>query len=150
MSVRSKLSHERRQIIVASLSWAAAGLLAGLSSVATPAKFLAENVPLEHLLSVGRVTFRALLAAGGFTLLLLVVVAHGRLRWWPVAVAVVLGVQYLLLMPALDVRTLSVMAGAVLPSSPLHGIWILADVLRIGAYTALGVFALGSHSSARR
>lgn len=136
MSVRSELSQERRQIIAASLSWAAAGLLAGLSFVATPAKFLAENVPLEHLLAVGRVTFRASLAAEGFILLLLVVVAHGRLRWWPVAIAVVLGVQHLLLMPALDARTLAVMAGAVLPPSPLHGIWILADILRIGAYAA--------------
>lgn len=150
MSVRYELSQRSRQYIAASLSWAAAGLLAGLSFVATPAKFLAENVPLEHLLAVGRVTFRASLAVEGFMLLLLLVVAHGRLRWWSAAIAVVLGGQHLLVMPALDARTLAVMAGAVLPPSPLHGIWILADGMRIGAYVGLGVVALGARSSARQ
>ena len=100
---------------VAALSWAAGGLLLGLSFVATPAKFLAGNVPLEHLLAVGRVTFRASLAVEGAMLLLLLLVSPGRLRWAAAAIAAVLTAQHLLLMPALDARTLAVMAGELVP-----------------------------------
>ena len=133
-----------RHTIAAGLSWTGAGLLLGLSFVATPAKFLAGNVPLEHLLAVGRVTFRASLAVEGVTLLLLLLISPGRLRWLAGTIAAVLAAQHLLLMPALDARTLAVMAGEVVPPSPLHALWIAADFLRIGAYAALGALALRS------
>lgn len=132
----------RRQIATGVLAGVAAGLLAGLSFVATPAKFLAAGVPLGHLLAVGRVTFRASLAAEALMLLALLALAPGRLRLWVLAIAALLAAQHLLFMPALDPRTLAVMAGEVIPPSPLHAIWIMADVLRIGAYAALGAFAL--------
>ena len=130
-----------RKMVAGALSWGAAGLLAALSFVATPAKFLATNVPLEHLLAVGRVTFRASLAAEGVLLFLLLLISWRRLRWWPAAIAALLAAQHLLLMPALDARTLAVMEGAVLAPSPLHALWVLADVLRIGGYGVLGTIA---------
>jgi hypothetical protein len=44
------------------LAAAALGSLFALSIISTPVKFLAPEVPLTHLLAVGRVRFRASLA----------------------------------------------------------------------------------------
>lgn len=142
-------AHPRRYLITGVVSTAAAGLLFGLSFIATPAKFMAETVPLDHLLAVGRVTFRASAAAEALLLLALVVLAPKGLRRWPIGIAVVLGAQYWLLMPVLDARALAVMAGEVLPPTVLHEIWIAADLMRIAAYFFLGVTALRACAATR-
>jgi hypothetical protein len=131
-----------RHIATGVVSAIAAGLLFGLSFVATPAKFLAANVPLDQLLAVGRVTFRASAAVEALLLLVLLIVAPKGLRRWPLAIAAVLAAQHWLLMPELDARALAVMAGEVLPPTPLHAIWIAGDLLRIGAYGVLCAVAL--------
>ena len=118
-----------------------AGLLA-LSFVATPVKFLAEGVPIEHLLSVGRVTFRASAAMESALLVLLLSLARGRTRIVACLVAALLAFQWLVLMPQLDARTLARMSGAVMPPSGLHGWWIALDVLRIVLYAAIAWAAM--------
>ncbi len=139
----------RRYVATGVVSAIAAGLLFGLSFVATPAKFLAENVPLDHLLAVGRVTFRASAAVEALLLIALLFAAPKGLRRWPVVIAAILAAQHWLLMPILDERALAVMAGQVLPPTVLHEVWIGADLVRIAAYTVLCMGALRFSAEAR-
>lgn len=124
----------RRDLWTALLAGAALAVLFSLSFVATPVKFLAPEVPLSHLLAVGRVTFRASLAVESVILIGLVALARGSRRWLVVGAAVTLAVQWLALMPRLDERTLARIAGAAVEPSSLHHWWIALDVLRIGIY----------------
>ena len=124
----------RRQLGTVLVSFAAAAILLALSFVATPIKFLAEGVPLAHLLAVGRVTFRASLVIEICLLIPLLVLAAGRVRWLVVTAAVLLVGQWLVLMPSLEVRTMARMAGEVIAPSPLHAWWIAADAVRIVIY----------------
>lgn len=131
-----------RNLWTGALACAAAGALLALSFVATPVKFLANGVPLEHLLLVGRVTFRGSLATELCLLVPLLIVASGRLRWFAGLAAMVLAVQWLLIMPALDARTLARIDGAMLPPSSLHIVWIVADAARVVVYLATAALAL--------
>ena len=125
-----------RQTWAGLLAVVAASLIAFLSFVATPIKFLAEEVPLAHLLAVGRVTFRASLACEVTILIALIVLAAGKVRAIVGTAAAVLALQWFGLMPTLDARTAAVMAGEALAPSSLHGWWIAADAARILLYAA--------------
>ena len=132
----------RRFLATAMVAVAASAILFALSFVATPVKFLADGVPVEHLLAVGRVTFRASAASEAVLLLLLVILARGRSRIAACSVAALLAFQWLVLMPDLDARTLARMSGRVMPSSGLHGWWIALDVLRIVLYAPIARAAI--------
>ena len=134
----------RRFLATAMVAVAASAILFALSFVATPEKFLAAGVPVEHLLAVGRVTFRASAASEAVLLLLLVILARGRSRIAACSVAALLAFQWLVLMPDLDARTLARMSGRVMPSSGLHGWWIALDVLRIVLYAAIARAAIAA------
>lgn len=134
--------YPRRYVATGLVSMFAAGLLFALSFIATPVKFMAANVPLEQLLAVGRVTFRASAGAEALLLLALLILAPGGLRRWPIGIAVVLAAQFALLMPVLDARALAVMAGQVVPPTVLHEVWIAADLARIAAYLVLCALVL--------
>ena len=122
---------DRWTVVFAAAAFAA---LFALSFVATPVKFLAADVPIAHLLAVGRVTFRASLGVEGVLLALLVLTARGRIRWLIAGTAVLLLAQWLVLMPQLDERTLARIAGANLEPSSLHHWWIVLDTARLGLY----------------
>ncbi|RPF71109.1 hypothetical protein [Aurantiacibacter spongiae] len=132
----------RRSSATAMVAVAACTILFALSFLATPVKFLADGVPIEHLLAVGRVTFRASAASEAVLLVLLVILAPGRSRIVACSVAALLAFQWLVLMPELDARTLARMSGRVMPSSGLHGWWIALDVLRIVLYAAIARAAI--------
>ena len=134
----------RRRIWTGVLAIVAASVVAALSFVATPVKFAAPDVPLDHLLAVGRVTFRASLACEAAILFPLILVATGMCRLIVAAASAVLALQWLVLMPALDARTLAVMTGETLTPSSLHGWWIAADVLRIVLYGMTARLALAA------
>lgn len=134
----------RRSVWTGVLAIVAAAFIAALSFVATPVKFLAPDVPVSHLLAVGRVTFRASLACEVAILLPLVLLATAKRRWVVFAVASILASQWLVLMPALDARTIAVMAGEAVGPSSLHCWWIAADVLRILLYGAIAKLALAA------
>ncbi|GGD63764.1 hypothetical protein GCM10011411_25040 [Aurantiacibacter arachoides] len=61
-------------------------------------------------------------------------VARGRLRWLIFWASAILLVQWLILMPRLEERTLALIAGAVVEPSSLHHWWIILDVARMGIY----------------
>lgn len=111
--------------------------LVTLSFVATPVKFLAQEVPIAHLLAVGRVTFRASLGVEIALLAALVITATGQVRWLTCCAAAALAFQWLALMPELDERTLARMASSVLAPSSLHQWWIVLDVVKLSIYALI-------------
>jgi len=130
-----------RTAVTAVVAIASASSLFTLSFVATPIKFLTEDVPIEHLLAVGRVTFRASAAMETLLLLLIFASAKGRDRFLAGLAGAVLAIQWLIVMPELDMRTLARIAGEVLPPSDLHGWWIVSDVIRIVLYASIAIEA---------
>ena len=138
------MTFSTRSSATAMVAITALASLVALSFVATPVKFLAEGVPIEHLLAVGRVTFRASGALEGTLLVFLTLLARGRARIVAYVVAAALAFQWIILMPELDSRTLARMSGAVVPPSGLHGWWIALDALRVGLYGAIAWVAMRS------
>ncbi len=124
----------QRDSLTVVLAAAALAMLFSLSFVATPVKFLAQDVPIAHLLAVGRVTFRASLGLESVLLATLMLTARGKMRWLIAGIATILLVQWLILMPRLDERTLSRIAGEILEPSSLHHWWIALDIARLGLY----------------
>lgn len=131
------MAQNRRDLRTLVLASAAFASLASLSFVATPVKFLAQEVPIAHLLAVGQVTFRASLAVECCLLLGLLLTTSARSRWLAYGAAMALAFQWLALMPPLDERTLARIAGNVLAPSSLHHWWILLDVARLGIYAII-------------
>lgn len=138
------MTEQRAAAWTGMLAAAAAGSLFALSFVATPVKFLAPNVPLEHLLAVGRVTFRASLGFECLILTGLILTARGKGRWLVLAAASTLAVQWFLLMPQLDARTLARLAGERTDPSSLHHWWIAMDLVRLSFYLLIVRVALSS------
>lgn len=126
------------------LVWA--GVVAGASFLATPAKFLAPGLDMPVALEVGRVTFRALGAAEAGLLALAALIAAGRrpMDWrrlrWPAALGALLALQYGVLLPMLGAHTDQVMDGASdgRPGS-LHWLYVLAEAAKLGLLLALGL-----------
>ncbi len=131
------------------LLWA--GLLVGVSFLATPIKFRAPSLTMIAALDVGRQTFDALnkvewlaVVIGLFLLL--------RLRSrQPRAVTVLLGVaacivllQGVWLLPVLDARVEQILAHQTPPDSPLHWIYIGLEVVKLGALLGAGVVCLNA------
>jgi hypothetical protein len=129
------------------LFWA--GLAAGVAILATPAKFMAPSLSLPVALDVGRETFRAYNAAELVLLFMLLVLgplSTTRLRWYlslvvPTAAVVA---QRVWLLPALDDRVSAVLAGVELQPSPLHGVYIALEALKVAALLAFGLGQLAS------
>lgn len=127
------------------------GLLAGVSFVATPAKFLAPSLPMAQALDVGRWTFHVLARIEwGFVLATAALVA----LLWPrgrgigviagliTTVALILAVESFALRPLLDARVLRIMAGEAVPASSSHIVYIILEAARLALVCAAGVLAL--------
>lgn len=126
------------------LAIAVLATLFSLSFIATPVKFLAADVPMSHLLAVGRVTFRASVAIESVLLFALFVSARGTSRRLIVVAIAIAALQWIVIMPELDDRTMARIAGAVVEPSSLHNCWIGLDVMRLAIY-ALVVHACACH-----
>ena len=126
------------------LVWA--GLLAGVSFLATPVKFLAPDLSLPVALEVGRVTFRALnWTELGFGVVAVVVSRMAGGRTLTLALAVVLALvvaQTVWLLPVLGERTDIVVAGGTLPPSSLHTWYVVIEIGKLFALLAIGITVL--------
>ena len=116
------------------LAVAVLATLFSLSFIATPVKFLAADVPMSHLLAVGRVTFRASIAIESILLFALFVSARATSRRLIIVAIAIVALQWIVIMPQLNNRTLALIAGAVVEPSSLHNWWIGLDVMRLGIY----------------
>lgn len=119
-------------------------MLAGVSFLATPAKFLAPSLDLPVALEIGSHTFRVFQwFEFGFSLLLLLLALLVRRPWILIAVAVVLfalvELQMLWLLPALHARTLMIIAGETPPPSQMHTLYAVIEAVKF-----LGLLGVGS------
>ncbi len=126
---------KRSSLIVVVLLWA--GILFGVSFLATPAKFEAPSLSLAVAMDVGRATFAALnraeLGCAVLTAGLLIGGAARGLWIWVASGLAVLGVllETVWLLPVLDERAQVVIDGGMPQSSSLHDIYIAVDVLKL-------------------
>ncbi len=113
-----------------------AGLVTGVSFVATPAKFWADGLALPVALEVGRRTFGLLfqieLAAMPLAVALLWMVQRTRFaRVSAVLLAAVFACQYAWLRPALDARVDLWQRGSIPPDSYHHGLFMALEAMKI-------------------
>lgn len=122
-----------------------AGIVIGVSFIATVAKFGAASLTRPVALDVGAQTF-AMLARiewGLAAVLALLILAVGltRLRLiFLLVIAALLAVEALWIFPQLSVRTALVIAGKPLPPSPLHTYSVLAESAKVVLLGAFAVF----------
>jgi hypothetical protein len=122
-----------------------AGIVIGVSFIATVAKFGAPSLTRPIALDVGAHTF-AMLARiewGLAALLLLLILAAGanrlRLIFFILIAAILLG-EALWLFPQLNARTALVIAGQTLPPSPLHAISVTAETTKVILLALFAIF----------
>lgn len=129
------------------------GVLLGVSFLATPVKFQAPSLDLPTALEVGRVTFALLLKVEwGFCLLLLAAAllssqSRALRIGASLALAVVLAAQALWLLPELDSRVSQIVAGATVPASSHHLLYIAAESLKALTLLGLSIEALWTLAS---
>lgn len=123
------------------LIWA--GLSLGGNLIAATAKFQASGLPMQALLLVGRAQFDWLSAAewlfAGAVIGLALVRARGAVLFLFLLPVVIFLGQELLIMPALDERTLRIIAGETVAPSNLHFGFIAAELLKFAILCAAGI-----------
>ena len=129
-------------LAAAALLWA--GMVLGVSFLATPAKFLAPSLDLPTALDVGRHTFGVFnpieIAFAALAAALALAAAPGRWAYALVAVACgVVALQTVWLLPVLDARLGVILEGGVPPEAPLHAIYIGLEAAKLLAVVVLGV-----------
>lgn len=114
------------------------GMLVGVSFLATSVKFLAPSLTLPVALDVGRHTFAVFnqveWAFAAIALLLFVV----GVRAWTIGAALAVTIALLLaetvwLLPVLDARVGTIIAGQQPPPSQLHTLFITFEAIRVVA-----------------
>jgi hypothetical protein len=123
------------------LLWA--GLSMGVAFLATPVKFLAPSLTLPVALDVGRHTFSIYNQAELALLVALMLLGAGsrlwRRRYLALSVpAVIVALQAAWLIPALDARVSTILAGQTPPASSLHALYIGAELAKVLWLLAFG------------
>lgn len=137
--------HAATAVTAIALFWA--GMVFGVSFLATLAKFSAPSLTLPVALDVGRHTFSWLYRAEWALALLLApaLFAFGfsflRAAAFGILVAII-AMQALWLLPALSARTDIIQSGGVPPPSMLHLISVTAEVSKLALLLLTGGLAL--------
>jgi len=123
------------------------GVVAGVSLLATPARFAAETATRSIALDVSRSVFNAVNKAEliGLVILLIVVRLSGQARqYWAVcgALVLILIAQSAWLLPALSARTDMIIAGTEPPASFLHGAYSMLELSKLLLLAFIGFHAL--------
>ncbi|MEX1197855.1 MAG: DUF4149 domain-containing protein [Pseudohongiellaceae bacterium] len=133
-------------ISVLAVLWA--GLLLGVSFLATPVKFMAPSLTLPVALDVGRQTFMVFnWVEIALAVALIALLAGAPQRWIrgvAVAVALIVALQTLWLLPLLDARVQVILEGSTPPPSQLHTLYIAADTVKLILLGVLGMLAFRS------
>jgi len=134
-------------LVVVLLLWA--GILFGVSFLATPVKFSAPSLTLPVAIEVGRSTFALLnrveLGCAAISVGLLIVGASRTLSVCLSARVAVLGVllETFWLLPVLDQRAQAVIDGAMPTASSLHDVYIGIDLAKLAGLLVAAVVLLG-------
>ena len=130
--------------LAVALVWA--GMLIGVSFVATPIKFTAPGLSLPVALEVGHVTFRLFSRIEwALALILLLSAVAGTARARTVLAGLLVAVvvaQAVWLLPALDARVAAVVAGGTPPPSAHHTFYAVAEAAKLLLLAGAGVFGL--------
>ena len=113
-----------------------AGVVLGVSFIATPAKFFAPHLEMPVALEVGKATFHIfnkvewIICMG---ILALTFISKGSLfRWIFIgSLVALLSLKTFYLLPALDIRANRVIAGGIPQPGILHWLYIIADILQV-------------------
>jgi hypothetical protein len=124
-----------------------AGVLAGVSFLAAPAKFGASGLSLPLAMEVGRREFGTLnlveITFAGVTLALAAYARPERTIWLGLGLAAVIVVlQRFLLLPVLDARAELIIQGDTPEPAPWHALYIGAEVVKLLALLVIGWLAL--------
>lgn len=127
------------------------GMTAGVSLLATPVRFSAPTITRAIGLDIGRVVFAVLNKAELAALILLLVIARttGRARrWWGIcaALALIVLIQSIWLLPELAARAEMVVSGVEPPPSYLHASYSILELLKLGVLFIAGLFALSERA----
>lgn len=130
-------------IILAAL-WA--GLVIGVSFIATPIKFSAPTLDLPAAIDVGRVTFAFLnKVEWGLAVVMVLLVftasVHRLARAMGIAVVAIVLVQSLWLLPVLEARSIAFIDGTPMDPSIHHGVFGAAEILKIVLLCLMAIFA---------
>ena len=141
-------SNHRAQLAVTLLAWLWAGLVLGVSFVATPIKFLAPSLSLADALEVGRVTFEALkwiecVAVVALTAAIWIAAPRRRELALLGVIVVILLCQYVWMLPVLDDRVQTIIDGRDLPPSTLHWIYTALEFVKIVVLVVVGLMGFG-------
>lgn len=125
------------------LIWA--GLILGVSFIATPVKFQAPHLTMPVALEVGKATFHlfnfiewcVIIAA-----IILIAISSKTTRSWPVAIVLlsIVMLQTFWLLPALDVRADKVIAGGTPDPGHYHWFYIVAEIFKLALTIMAGWF----------
>jgi len=118
------------------------GLLVGVCFIATPAKFQAQSLRLPAALDVGRSTFEIWNNVEWILVALVIpFLAYTDARLYSVlafgTVGALLLIQTMVLLPALNARAATIIAGDKPEPSSDHLLYIVIDVLKLGALASI-------------
>jgi hypothetical protein len=120
------------------------GMAMAISFLEAPLKFRAPGVTLQIGLGIGRLVFKALNIVEIVLLLMLLTALYAAEP--PAAalillalVAVVLLIQVAVIRPPLSKRSDRVLAGATLPRSRLHWVYVALEIVKVGLLIGLAV-----------
>jgi hypothetical protein len=131
------------------------GMTAGVSLLATPARFSAETITRAIALDVGRVVFAALNKAELVALIILLLIVRAspaaRKLWYFAAVlALILILQGEWLLPELAARTDQIIAGIEPAPSIAHAAYSVLELTKLGILVVLGFRALSLLTDGQR
>lgn len=135
----------QRLAIATALIWA--GMLIGVTGLATPVKFEAQSLTLPVALDVGRTTFHALnRVEWGLAALLGVLLLLSRSIGLPLVLLIAAGgillAQTAWLLPVLDTRVAAIIAGTSPPPSYHHVLYGVTEVAKLLILLGLAVAAI--------
>ncbi len=130
------------------------GMTAGVSLLAVPAQFTAPAATRPVLLDMARVIFTALNKAElvALVLLLIVVRVSGNARkWWAPcsALAFIVLLQTVWLLPELADRSRMILAGTEPPPSIAHAAYSTLELVKLGLLLILGLAAISRPDTRR-
>ena len=123
------------------------GMTAGVSLLATPARFSAGTITRPIALDVGRVVFATLNKAEFVALIIVLILVrisgHARSLWMPVfGLALILLAQSIWLLPELAARTDLIIAGTEPPPSITHAAYSILELSKLTLLAYVGFRSL--------
>lgn len=118
-----------------------AGLSLGGNLLAAPAKFQVPNLDLSTFLQIGKAQFDWLAYGEWFFTIAIVLssitICQKRVLFLTIPFGAFI-IQRAFIMPALDERTVQIIAGQQLPESNLHVVFVVLEIIKFTSLVAVG------------